>query len=145
MSPFRLKDPSKPGHRRFIALWLVDPHQRIISTANVPPQRLDWWVESTFGKSSENIEKALSQVPGELVELLREAGADIGEPGKPGTGGGPRWKLPAELMAMVKSHFLGDLPMSEEEARDYRTQLGLDRAEIQKNTQLEWVAHQYRY
>ena len=145
VSPFRLKDPSKPGHRRFIALWLVDPHQRIISTANVPPQRLDWWVESAFGKSSESKEKALSQVPGELAELLREVGADIGEPGKPGTGSGSRWKLPAELMSMVKSHFMGDLPMSEEEARDYRIQLGWDRAGIQKNTQLEWVAHHYSF
>jgi hypothetical protein len=42
VSPFKLQDPTKPGHRRFIALWLVDPHQRIISTANVPPQQLDW-------------------------------------------------------------------------------------------------------
>ncbi|KAF4343552.1 hypothetical protein FBEOM_2461 [Fusarium beomiforme] len=38
---FELQDPTKPGHRRFIALWLVDPHRRIISTANVPPQQKD--------------------------------------------------------------------------------------------------------
>src|SRR5262245_54926885 len=42
VSPFKLQDPAKPGHRRFIALWLVDPYTRVISTANVPPQRLDW-------------------------------------------------------------------------------------------------------
>ncbi len=30
--------------------WLVDPHQRIIPTANVPPQQLDWWTEeAVFG------------------------------------------------------------------------------------------------
>ena len=130
---------------RFLTLWLVDPHQRIISTANVPPQRLDWWVESAFGQSSASKEKALSQVPGEFVELLREAGADIGELGEPGTGTGPRWKLPPELMSMVRSHFTGDLPMSEEEARDYRIQLGLDRAAIQKSTHLEWVSHRYAH
>ncbi|KAF4436169.1 hypothetical protein F53441_13313 [Fusarium austroafricanum] len=44
VSSFRLQDPTKPGHRRFIALWLVDPHQRILSTANVPPQQKDWWI-----------------------------------------------------------------------------------------------------
>ncbi|KAJ6783610.1 hypothetical protein PWT90_05286 [Aphanocladium album] len=43
VSPFTLQDPTKPGHRRFLALWLVDPHVRVISTANVPPQQKDWW------------------------------------------------------------------------------------------------------
>lgn len=46
MSSFKLQDPTKPGHRRFIALWLVDPHRRILSTANVPPQQKDWWTGS---------------------------------------------------------------------------------------------------
>lgn len=41
---------TKPGHRRFIALWLVDPSQRIISTANLPPQRFDWWAEAVCEK-----------------------------------------------------------------------------------------------
>ena len=143
VSPFRLKDHSKPGHIRFLTLWLVDPHQRIISTANVPPQRLDWWVESAFGKSPESKENALSRVPAELVELLREVGADLGEPGKPGTGRGSRWKLPAELMSMIKSQFTGDLPMSEREARDYRTQLELERTSIQKTTHREWIANRH--
>ncbi|KAM5356788.1 hypothetical protein ACJ41O_003434 [Fusarium nematophilum] len=48
VSSFRLEDPSKPGHRRFIALWLIDPHRRIISTANVPPRQMDWWTDK-FG------------------------------------------------------------------------------------------------
>ncbi|KAG9256854.1 uncharacterized protein F5Z01DRAFT_672086 [Emericellopsis atlantica] len=43
VSPFKLKDNTKPGHRRFVALWLVDPHHRILSTANVPPQQSSWW------------------------------------------------------------------------------------------------------
>lgn len=43
VSPFSLKDPAKPGHRKILALFLVDPHTRILSTSNVPPQRRDWW------------------------------------------------------------------------------------------------------
>ena len=43
VSPFELADPSKPGHRKILALFLVDPHFRVISTANVPPQQADWW------------------------------------------------------------------------------------------------------
>ncbi|KAF7159165.1 hypothetical protein CNMCM6106_006298 [Aspergillus hiratsukae] len=39
---FSLEDPSRPGRLRFVTLWLVDPHYRICSTRNVPPQRHDW-------------------------------------------------------------------------------------------------------
>ncbi|KAK5654209.1 hypothetical protein OQA88_7384 [Cercophora sp. LCS_1] len=49
----RLLDGTKPGHRRFVALWLVDPMVRVIGTANVPPQRADWVdgeVEGTMGR-----------------------------------------------------------------------------------------------
>ncbi|RYO87169.1 hypothetical protein DL766_009449 [Monosporascus sp. MC13-8B] len=45
VSPFRLADLSRPGHRKILAMFLVDPHVRVISTANVPPQRRDWWAE----------------------------------------------------------------------------------------------------
>ncbi|EFX00262.1 duf1665 domain containing protein [Grosmannia clavigera kw1407] len=42
---FRLKDPEKPGHRKILAMFLIDPHRRILSTANVPPQQKDWWAD----------------------------------------------------------------------------------------------------
>lgn len=45
VDPFTLADVTKPGHRRFLVLWLVDPHYRVLSTANVPPQQHEWWVE----------------------------------------------------------------------------------------------------
>lgn len=40
--PLKLADPTQPGHLRFVTLWLVDPHYRICSTQNVPPQNPDW-------------------------------------------------------------------------------------------------------
>ena len=46
VQPFSLIDRSRPGHRKILALFLVDPHQRIISTANVPCQQKEWWVEA---------------------------------------------------------------------------------------------------
>ena len=39
--PFRLEDPTKPGHHRWVTLMLVDPNYRICSTRNVPPQKAD--------------------------------------------------------------------------------------------------------
>ncbi|OJJ46005.1 hypothetical protein ASPZODRAFT_67184 [Penicilliopsis zonata CBS 506.65] len=44
--PFRLVDPSREGHSRVMMIFLVDPNIRIISTANVPPQRMDWTKEA---------------------------------------------------------------------------------------------------
>lgn len=45
VQPFELADPSKPGHRKILALFLVDPNIKIISTAHILPQRRDWWSE----------------------------------------------------------------------------------------------------
>ncbi|KAL2198339.1 hypothetical protein P885DRAFT_33291, partial [Corynascus similis CBS 632.67] len=47
-SGFNLTDPTELGYRRCIALWPVDPTSHIISTANVPPQQVDWWAESAL-------------------------------------------------------------------------------------------------
>ncbi|KAK1523930.1 uncharacterized protein CCOS01_09017 [Colletotrichum costaricense] len=41
--PFRLEDPTKPGYRKIVALFLVDPAVPVISTANVPPQQKHWF------------------------------------------------------------------------------------------------------
>lgn len=52
VEPFRLKDPTRPGHRRFLVLWLVDPHYRVISTRNVQPQQWEWWREKEAGTAA---------------------------------------------------------------------------------------------
>lgn len=43
VEPFALQDPTRPGHRKILALFLVDPKVPIISTGNVPPQQRHWW------------------------------------------------------------------------------------------------------
>ncbi|RSL58206.1 hypothetical protein CEP54_007840 [Fusarium duplospermum] len=45
LGPFELVDKTRPGHCKMLALFLVDPTNPIISTANIPPQRQDWWSE----------------------------------------------------------------------------------------------------
>ncbi|KAK2591887.1 hypothetical protein QQS21_010411 [Conoideocrella luteorostrata] len=45
VAPFKLADPSRPGHRKILALFLVDRAILVISTANVPPQQKSWWLE----------------------------------------------------------------------------------------------------
>ncbi|KAL1872039.1 hypothetical protein Daus18300_004408 [Diaporthe australafricana] len=115
VSSFNLADPTRPGHRRFIALWLVDPHRRILSTANVPPQQRDWWAESVFGKPEDNRTSATSHLPAEMVQLLREKGVAVPEIGSMAS-------LPPELLDIVRAGF--DLPtLSSEEAKEHRLRL----------------------
>lgn len=67
---FRLVDPTKPGHRKILALFLVAPTVPIISTANVPPQQRDWWLrEVKAGGSSSRI----SKLPTELIDLIGDS------------------------------------------------------------------------
>ncbi|RFU26273.1 hypothetical protein B7463_g10067, partial [Scytalidium lignicola] len=46
VEPFELIDPNLPGHYRSVKLYLVDPHYRVCSTRNVPPQQHDWWAQA---------------------------------------------------------------------------------------------------
>ncbi|KAE8406247.1 hypothetical protein BDV37DRAFT_281157 [Aspergillus pseudonomiae] len=64
-SPFSLEDRSRPGHRKILALLLVDPHLRIISSSNVPPQREDWAIEREM-----TIQQALRSLPQELKDMV---------------------------------------------------------------------------
>ncbi|KAH2016531.1 hypothetical protein KXV43_004928, partial [Aspergillus fumigatus] len=64
--PFALADPSRPGCFRFIVLYLVDPHYRVCSTRNVPPQQHHWWAESV----SHNL--AAAGLPQEIVDEIMQ-------------------------------------------------------------------------
>ncbi|KAG5789209.1 hypothetical protein H9Q69_011738 [Fusarium xylarioides] len=64
VSPFELVDKSRPGHRKILALFLVDPQVPIISTANVPPQQRDWWAEGLLQNDRFN------NLPPELTRMV---------------------------------------------------------------------------
>lgn len=69
VSSFRLADASKSGHRKILALFLVDPAMRILSTANVPPQQKSWLGEEVL-KTSDSLVEKISQLPNELVNKI---------------------------------------------------------------------------
>jgi hypothetical protein len=141
VSPFKLVDPTKPGHRRFIALWLVDPHLRIISTANVPPQQQEWWMESAFGSSSESQELAASKIPAEMLQLLHEKGVSF----KGADSGGEKPKLPLELVEMVRKQFDGATPMSLNEAKEHRAKLMQVRTAYHGEAEGNWENTSYSF
>jgi len=142
VSPFHLEDPSKPGHRRFIALWLVDPTKRIISTANVPPQQMDWWVDSVFGNTTEARKAALSKLPAELVVLMKDHGLDAN------ISITNKVNLPVELMEMVRKYYNSDaytLSMGLEEANEHRIKLMEARGAFVKTASHGWREHSYSF
>lgn len=64
VEPFQLADATQPGHRKVLALFLVDPNIRIPSTANIPPQQLDWWAKEIHEQG------LLAKLPTEISELV---------------------------------------------------------------------------
>ena len=74
VQPFELADPNKPGHRKILALFLVDPFQRVISTANVPPQQRDWWLEAMHDVAEEG---RLANLPAELKQQVLDGVKDF--------------------------------------------------------------------
>ncbi|KAK2750956.1 hypothetical protein FQN57_000031 [Myotisia sp. PD_48] len=66
VQPFKLQDPTKPGYRKILALFLVDPHFKIPSTATIPVQRRDWWEEMV------PMDRILHPLPQELKDMVAE-------------------------------------------------------------------------
>ncbi|KAK4119639.1 hypothetical protein N657DRAFT_626454 [Parathielavia appendiculata] len=137
VSHFGLQDRTKPGHRRFIALWLVNPFQRIISTANVPPQQFDWWAEAVFGTGSR---AAKGEMPPELFQLLLEEGASKTVKPTEALLRTLENRLPPEVMEMVRRHrAVPDGLMTVEEARRHRLALMEERTAFVGKVEEEWT------
>ncbi|MGA5037508.1 DUF4246 domain-containing protein [Streptomyces capoamus] len=62
VGPFGLVDPTRPGHRKILAFFLVDPSEEIVSTSDVPPQQ-PWSATSTM---------TLEQAKAHREQLMRE-------------------------------------------------------------------------
>ncbi|KAL8371882.1 hypothetical protein RB595_001608 [Gaeumannomyces hyphopodioides] len=154
VSSFRLADPTKPGHRRFVALWLVDPHKRIISTANVPPQQRSWWAESVLGVSARARKEVAAKFPPEVLRLVRRQAESAGDklsgkgvgPGDEATTGPMAPRLPEELVQMIQDHSKNDdMLMSEEEARKHRLALMAERSRYNTKANDLWNEVTYNF
>ena len=99
IQPFELADKSRPGHRKIIALFLVDPalDRPRLSTSDVPPQQQEW-----------------------MRRLLRDIAASLGAGKDPAQRRG-LGKLPIEILDMIVDE--AEWLMTREEAEKYRLQL----------------------
>ncbi|KAJ7725331.1 hypothetical protein B0H16DRAFT_1677470 [Mycena metata] len=74
VSPIELADPSKPGHRKILAIFLVDPTKALIpSASDVPPQQAEWAVDAfEEAWASAGPRSVLSALPLELRDMIKE-------------------------------------------------------------------------
>jgi hypothetical protein len=68
VSPFELADKSKPGHRKIVALFLVDPAVRRPSTTTVPPQQADWRASGI--SANPVLKSAFSKLSPEIIDHI---------------------------------------------------------------------------
>ncbi|KAI0750447.1 hypothetical protein C8Q74DRAFT_1374035 [Fomes fomentarius] len=61
---FELVDPSKPGYRKILAFFLVNPDTPILSTTDVPPQQQDWVLQAL------EMAPALQKLPQGLFDII---------------------------------------------------------------------------
>ncbi|GAA1980205.1 DUF4246 domain-containing protein [Catenulispora subtropica] len=76
VDPFRLADPTRPGHRKILAFFLVDPTVTIVSTSDVPPQQ-PWSPTSTM--TLEQAEEYREQLMRERKYFVDEHNEDVYE------------------------------------------------------------------
>ena len=67
VQPFHLEDPTKPGHRRVLVFFLVDPTQRVPSATDVAPQQDGWVTEAMHGAGQNS---AFAKLPIELLTMI---------------------------------------------------------------------------
>ncbi|KAJ6544145.1 hypothetical protein B0H19DRAFT_1169749 [Mycena capillaripes] len=72
VTPFHLVDPTKPGHRKILAIFLVDPSiEPIPSATNIPPQQADW-VFDALEDARMDPRSFFSKLPPELSNSVRD-------------------------------------------------------------------------
>ncbi|KAG8944919.1 hypothetical protein FRC04_001360 [Tulasnella sp. 424] len=67
VSPFKLANQTKPGHRKIVALFLVDPQNPRFSTTDIPPQQAEWY-EVAMQQAPEN--SLLRKLPAEIMREI---------------------------------------------------------------------------
>ena len=61
---FELADPTRPGYRKILCFFVVNPFTRVLSTSDVPPQQAHWAIEE-MGKAP-----GLGKLPQELYDAI---------------------------------------------------------------------------
>ena len=69
VQPFNLEDPTKPGHRKILVFFLVDPTQRVPSATGVAPQQSEWVTEVMHSAGANSV---FAKLPVEILTMISE-------------------------------------------------------------------------
>ena len=67
VQPFKLEDPTKPGHRKILVFFLVDPTQKVPSATDVAPQQHEWVTEAMHSAGQNS---AFAKLPTEVLTMI---------------------------------------------------------------------------
>ncbi|KAH8084366.1 hypothetical protein BXZ70DRAFT_900462, partial [Cristinia sonorae] len=70
VAPFELVDRTKPGHRKILAFFLVEPNERITSTTDVAPQQMEWMEDELHTMTDKTGGVSFGNLPRELQSLV---------------------------------------------------------------------------
>ncbi|KAG9048184.1 hypothetical protein FS837_000530 [Tulasnella sp. UAMH 9824] len=70
VSSFKLVDPTKPGRRKMVALYLVDPETRIPSTSNVAPNQRHWIHDVISETLAQHPHSRKVALPAEVIDMV---------------------------------------------------------------------------
>lgn len=70
VSPFRLVDSSRPGHRKIVPLFLVDPSLRIPSATDIPPEQMHMYEDALLRGDDNGLFG--KKLPAELRDVVAE-------------------------------------------------------------------------
>ncbi|KAF9126122.1 hypothetical protein BGW39_006858 [Mortierella sp. 14UC] len=65
VQPFQLEDPTRPGTRKILVFFLVNPEEPTLSTTHVPPQQKAW-----ASRTNAFEQRVLDKLPTELVNEI---------------------------------------------------------------------------
>jgi len=69
VQPFHLEDPARPGHRKILVFFLVDPTQRVPSATEVAPQQREWVAEAMHNAGANSV---FARLPVEILAMISE-------------------------------------------------------------------------
>ena len=69
VQPFNLEDPTKPGHRKMLVFFLIDPTRRVPSATDVAPQQREWVTEAMH---SAGVNSRFARLPVEILKMISE-------------------------------------------------------------------------
>lgn len=69
VQPFNLEDPTKPGYRKILVFFLVDPTHTVPSAMDVAPQQREWVTEVIQGAGANS---PFARLPVEILTMISE-------------------------------------------------------------------------